>query len=159
MNIDSTLTWLAEVSRDAVIQARNGDTTLAEALGNNPSTQYYLNNVYATQAISPQQFVRQYPQLIKEADRLREASERDDAIDESVEKTSAIEAELASLREELAEEVKALKQELATVKGQNTKLKNKLQEQEEAAQDETPVDDNADDAPDTDNDASEESED
>ena len=90
---------------------------------------------------------------------MREAEAVKESVENTAEKTSAIETELASLREELAEEVKALKKELATVKGQNTKLKNKLQEQEDTAQYETPADDSAEDTPDADNDASEESDD
>lgn len=108
VNQEKTLAWLKELSEQAFAEARTGNPTLANKMGKIPAFAYYFQNVHAIKSVSPEQFARQYPQYVIEADRARVEYEALEAAVDTNSRVGKIEAELTALRDELREAVKTI---------------------------------------------------
>lgn len=132
----TTLTFLKEMTDKALEEARSGNPSLANALSKkNSAFSYYFINVATRGVVTPEQFATQYPQLLKEAELLRQEYNRSlkaDANDERLDKLeSKLEEGLAAFKTELLNEVKALIESVkpAEVETEKTTKKNKAKEQ------------------------------
>jgi hypothetical protein len=93
----ATLEWLDDVCSQALTEARQGDTALANRLGQHPALAHYFNNVHTTKSIRPDTWTQMYNPYLREADRLRQLAEAESQHVETQERVNTLEAKLDKL--------------------------------------------------------------
>lgn len=104
-----TLDWLKEVCEQAVDEAKGGDPTLLQKIGNHAALSYYFNNVHSLKAITPEQYAEQAPGFVQAAEKFRTEYEAAVAIPEDHKRLNAVEEGLEAIKGQLAEVLAALK--------------------------------------------------
>lgn len=64
------LQWLDELSSQALTDAREGNTILANRIGQQPALKHYFDNVHCIKTVNPLMWTQYYPAYIQEATRL-----------------------------------------------------------------------------------------
>ncbi len=139
MDREKTLDWLAAVSTQAITEAENGNPGLLNTItAKSKAVAYYVNNVGTRQVVSPEQYARQFPAYMDEADRLRREYEAIETTEGNDQRITALEGELKSLRTELKKGLKSLKDDLLEAVQDAA---NESETEEEPATDETDTED------------------
>ncbi len=137
MDKQKTLEWLAEVSREAVQEARNGNTIPANRMGGNPALAHYLNNVEGAKTVSAEDWAHWYPNYLAEADTLREASEKAVEVEQQGDRIDSLEAKFEKMMG-MVEQLVEAQQEPEAEELEESEVE---QEAETEAADESPADD------------------
>lgn len=95
-NRQPTHEWMMEVQEAARAEAKKGDLRLINSLGLHASFAYFINNV-GSGIISPEQFSKQFPAYIQEAEELRIQYERLESVGTLEKRMTTIEESLAQL--------------------------------------------------------------
>ena len=136
--MQKTMTWLAETCDAALLEAQNGDTSLLNRLGKNGSFAYYLNNVHTRKVMSPEQFVSQFPHLVKELNETREQYELVTSQPERDARLQVVEEGLTKLTSMVQQLLEAQKPaEIVTEAAKPAKKGKKAEETEPVTEDET----------------------
>lgn len=101
MDKTQVLAWLADLSQQAITEARGGDAMLANRIGGNPALAHYLNNVATRHSVNPQAWAEYYPQYMAEATRVFEAYQADQEREQHDDRLTALEAKFNELAEML----------------------------------------------------------
>lgn len=104
------LDWLNEVCGAAFAEARKGNLALISRLGKHDSLAYYINNVITRNAISPEQFARQYPAYLEEARQIRAEYLALQEAPKTAQKTNELAEQLATLKGIVEQQAKELKE-------------------------------------------------
>lgn len=107
----TTVEWMQSCVETAIQESRKGNITLINQLGMNPCFNAYINNVQ-TGFVRPQDYGEKFPELLKEADALRESWEKAAAAEGNTERISKLEENLATLTETVAKGFQSLQEAL-----------------------------------------------
>ena len=133
MDKEKTLAWLAEVSTDAIKEAREGNPIPANRMGGNPALAHYLNNVAGSGAVNANDWAHWYPHMLAEADALRTAAEHGEEQEQHSERLTSLEAKLGELAGLVGQIVEAKAVVKPKRKARKAKAKDEpVQELEEA---------------------------
>lgn len=103
-----TLDWLDALCERARSEARGGNTALANRLGRNDATGYYFINVASLRTLTREQFARQFPAFLKEAEVLRAEAEAIEEAPRMKEAVNSLQEQLKTLQTQLTEQAKTL---------------------------------------------------
>lgn len=95
--VAEVLAWANEVCTQALTESRNGDTSLSNRLGANSAMQLFYNNAHLLKSVPATSFPAYYAPQWKEITRLYEEYMRDEQINQSVDKVSALEDKVSGL--------------------------------------------------------------
>ena len=104
----ATLRWMDEVCGAALAEARQQNLGLLTHLAKHPALQFYINNVVTRNVLTREQFVRQYPAYISEAQLVHEDYLAKEKLKESEAKQGQLESDLADLRKLVEAQAQAL---------------------------------------------------
>ena len=106
MDREKTLAFLAQLSDQAIQESRQGNTLLANRMGQNAAIQHYFNNVHTRRVMTPIDWAAYHPNYLAEADRVRVEYEQaetntqtDNRVDTLEKKFDNLEAKIDALIE------------------------------------------------------------
>lgn len=95
--VKEVLEWVESLCTLAMTEARGGDTALINRVGSNSALQTFMNNVIGTKSVTAANFPKYYMAQWAEITRLYEQYQKDEAVNDVVDKVTAIEGKLDSL--------------------------------------------------------------
>lgn len=93
------MAWALDLSQQAFTEAKSGDTSLLNRLGGNKSFKMFMDNVVGTGNVRSDQFPGYYTAAWSEIRRLYEDVQKQEKIDESVDKVAVLETKFDALAE------------------------------------------------------------
>lgn len=93
------MNWALELGKQAFTEAKSGDASLLNRLGGNKSFKMFMDNVVGTGYVKADQFPSYYASAWVEIRRLYEEVQKQEQIEQSVDKVAALETKFDALAE------------------------------------------------------------